>query len=227
MHIGSSNSTIKPEKREILRDAGRKLKVHFNWVFVSELVRNEKGNPDHLVLSTTEREFLQHSKYDLCANYRYRTDGTLHYLDAIDRKLITYRGMVCVHDPQVYSGLNIVERIKIIKVSPANGEFVHDGEVEKLQVSIEQRACVDARRTNSRFEILASDKFLGIDQEISAGRLSIRTAKTIQGKHTIQLIYPIMILCNRKKGNVSFVEKKHSIGGGLMGKPVNASANPA
>lgn len=127
------DSTLKPEKRNVLQQVCQKLGVHFNWVFVSEILRTEKDNPDNLVLSTTEREFLQRSEYDLVAAKGNLTDGSLHYLDSENRKLITYRRLSLYHQPQIYKGLCVTSELDTVKVSPKNGEFVHNGEHERLQ----------------------------------------------------------------------------------------------
>jgi hypothetical protein len=126
------DSTLKPEKRWVLQSGLKKLGIHINWVFALEILRTEQGHPDKLVLSTTEREFIQHSKYDLPVN-GYGSNGSLHYLDAKNRRMATFRCLSLYHEPQIYKGIRQISDLKKILVSPQNGEFVHNGEHEKLQ----------------------------------------------------------------------------------------------
>ena len=126
------DSTLKSEKRKILQNGLEKLGIHFNWVFAIEMFRTEQNDPDKLVLSTTEREFIQHSKYDIPTK-DYFGNGSLHYLDAENRKLITFRCLSLYHKPQIYRGISQISDLENILVSPQNGEFVHDGEYEKLK----------------------------------------------------------------------------------------------
>lgn len=127
------DSRLKSEKRWVLRECAAKLGVHFNWIFVSEMLTPEKDNPDNLVLSTTERDFLRQSKYDLIQANRYMMSGSLHYLDANNHTLITFRRLHEYHPPQVYRGENVTSQLDKLMVSPKNGEFVHAEEAERLQ----------------------------------------------------------------------------------------------
>lgn len=127
------DSRLKSEKREILRDRIRKLGIHITWVFALEMLHTEQGHPDKLVLSTTEREFIRPSKYDAPFANAHFTNGSLHYLDAENHKLLSFRGLSLYHEPQVYKGYNLTSDLEKILVSPQNGEFVHSGEHDKLQ----------------------------------------------------------------------------------------------
>jgi hypothetical protein len=46
-----------------LQDRAEKLEIHVNWVFVLSMLHTQEEHIDKLVLSTTEREFIQPSKY--------------------------------------------------------------------------------------------------------------------------------------------------------------------
>ncbi len=148
------DSTLKPEKRKALQDGIEKLGIHINWVFILELLRTEQNHPDKLVLSTTEREFIRRSKYDMPLTSGYSTNGSLHYLDSKNRKLITFRGLSLYHEPQVYKGRNLTSNLEKVLVSPQNGEFVHDGERDKLR-KYEQQLKVIGESPNKRWERFA------------------------------------------------------------------------
>jgi hypothetical protein len=126
------DSTLKPEKRRPLQAGLEKLGVHVNWVFALEMLHTEQDHPDKLVLSTTEREFIRRSKYDISTK-GYFVNGSLHYLDAENRKLTTFRCLSLYHEPQIYKGIRQTSALEKILVSPQNGEFVHAGEYAKLK----------------------------------------------------------------------------------------------
>lgn len=129
------DSSIKPEKRIALQNSAKKLGIHFHWVFCSNLLSRDENDGDKLFLTTTEREFIQHSKYDDAYCYGYSAAaGSLHYLDVENRKLITFRNLSLCHKPNVYTGYNIDSELDRVLVSPKTGEFVHKGEYEKLQI---------------------------------------------------------------------------------------------
>jgi hypothetical protein len=127
------DSRLKLEKREFLRECIRKLGIHITWVFALEMLHTEQDNPDKLILSTTEREFIKRSKYDEPFSKTDLTNGSLHYLDAENRKLLSFRGLSLYHEPQIYRGYNLTSNLDEVLVSNKNGEFVHNGEYEQLQ----------------------------------------------------------------------------------------------
>lgn len=138
------DNRLKLEKREILRSRLEKLGVHVNWVFTLEMLHVEPDHADRLVLSTTEREFIRHSKYDTAYASGYSIiNGSLHYLDAENRKLHTFRGLSLYHEPQVYKGHQLASELGEVLVSPQNGEFVHSGEHDKLQEYEKQQRTVN------------------------------------------------------------------------------------
>jgi len=123
---------LKPEKREILQSCIGKLKVNINWIFTNGMLRTETNDPEQIILTTTEREFIRHSKYDLPDN-PYRSFGSLHYLNTENRELSTFRCLSLYHEPQVYKGKNKTDSLDHILVSPQNGEFVFSGEHAELK----------------------------------------------------------------------------------------------
>jgi hypothetical protein len=125
------DAPLKPEKRWALREYAMKSGAHFNWVFAAEMLRLEKDNPEHLILSTTEREFIRRSKYD--QGSRYSISGSLHYLDANNRAVTTFRNLHEFHPPQIYMGESETSPLDSLMVSPKNGEFVHAEDAERLR----------------------------------------------------------------------------------------------
>jgi hypothetical protein len=126
-------STPRPAKRDIVKRLLLLPEVQINWIFVSKILRRDEELPESaIILSTTEREFLKPSKYDAIGSRGYLTNGTLHYLDAKKRELITFRSLSIYHIPQVYMGHSLVSDLAKILISGQTGEFVHAGEHDQL-----------------------------------------------------------------------------------------------
>jgi len=88
------------------------LKVNINWIFTNGMLHTETNDPEQIILTTTEREFIRHSKYDMPDN-PYRSFGSLHYLNAENRELSTFRCLSLYHEPQVYKGKNKTDSLDI------------------------------------------------------------------------------------------------------------------
>ncbi|HBX69334.1 MAG TPA: hypothetical protein DEH25_08100 [Chloroflexi bacterium] len=140
-----------PDERHNLKSAFREVGVQVNWVFISDLLHmdSELGQ-DYLYLTTTERAFLQKSELDQAWQTHFEHLGSsLHYLDSEQEMLITYRNLNVIHLPQLYSGTRLEHPLSEVLAAPANGEFVHPGETDRLQKSraeIEAQADVAAKR---------------------------------------------------------------------------------
>lgn len=130
---------LKLEKRMQIFECFLKLKVSVNYLFSIDILRRDDNHPESILLSTTERDFLSRSDYDL------KHGSTLHYLDSENRKITTFRGLHLVHRPQVYGGYNLTSDLEETLVSPRNGEFVHKGEHERAKHQREERAAFEIR----------------------------------------------------------------------------------
>lgn len=154
-------STIKPEKRIALQNSAEKLGIQFQWIFCINMLRTDQDDPDNLFLSTTEREFIQDSKYDNACCYGYSaTGGSLHYLDAENRKLITFRNLSLYHKPQAYRGYKIDSELDQALISPETGEFMHNGEHEKLMKHEQEFGFIDEESISQSSESMNSSNSL-------------------------------------------------------------------
>jgi len=131
---------LKLEKRMQLFECFLELKVIVNYVFSTDMLRRDENHPDSILLTTTEREFLSRSSYDLGHG------NTIHYLDSENRRITTFRGVRLVHQPQVYGGYHLESDLEETLVSPKNGEFVHKAEHERIQQHREEQAALERRR---------------------------------------------------------------------------------
>jgi len=98
-------------------------------VVLTESTR-KMGTDDGLLLSACQRDFIGHSKYD-----ERRGFGHLHFFDIDARKVRLYRGLHCVHEPNVY-------RWRVFHESPL-GEYLvceRSGEI----VANDDRECEES-----------------------------------------------------------------------------------
>lgn len=103
------------------------------WIFTASMLHTDPDSLDRLYLTTTERAFMQHTRYDDAVQSDYASPGaSLHYLDAEREILTSIRGLRVYHGPQLYSGHWHESHLSDVKIYPETGEFVHPGEDEML-----------------------------------------------------------------------------------------------
>lgn len=126
---------MSPARREALRKALRSVDALVHWVFLRNVQRQAPGSRKGILLSTTEREFMKPSQYDLPVDSgKVQGGASLHYLDPAAEALVTFRALHLVHHPQLYAGSRTANQMDDIRISPRTGEFVHPGEHERLSV---------------------------------------------------------------------------------------------
>jgi hypothetical protein len=87
-----------------------------------------------LYTQKVEEPFLATYWYDSAYSEEvFRVGGSLHYLDSKNRELTTFRGVLLRHTPQIYKGHKLTNEIDKVLVSPNTGEFVYNGEYEKMK----------------------------------------------------------------------------------------------
>lgn len=150
---------MKPAIRDTLKFELQRNATHANWVFLSDMLRRDKHDDNRLHLTTTERDFLQTSEYDVPSHpSALRIGKTLNYLDSERQELLTFRNLLLYHSPQSYEGNVFQSNLSTVLMSPKSGEFVHQGEDEALLQYKEAKAewernnehwTTGYRRTNS------------------------------------------------------------------------------
>jgi hypothetical protein len=123
---------LKRELRESLLQAVMAANADLNAVFLAGRMRRNNAPKNILNLPALEREFLRRSDYDRCYPGGQWASGSMHFLDAKGKTLLTFRAMHCSEGPQQFTGIELSTPLKNVLVSPANGEFVHPGEAERL-----------------------------------------------------------------------------------------------
>ncbi|MBN1887692.1 MAG: hypothetical protein JW850_06865 [Thermoflexales bacterium] len=133
------DARLAPDKRAGLKKAFSQLGGRVNWVFVAAMLREDELVTGGVHLTTTEREFIQPSEYDAPARtgapvrHQFGIKGTLHYLDADEQMLTTFRALRLFHEPQLYQGHREKDKLADVQVLGKTGEFVHPGEYARLQ----------------------------------------------------------------------------------------------
>jgi hypothetical protein len=93
--------------------------VHFVHT-QSTLVQHSRAE---IALTASQRDFIRSSDYDACV--ALGGNGHLHFLDEADSKLRIYRGLRCVHPPNLYAwGALREDSLSEAKISPKTGEIV-------------------------------------------------------------------------------------------------------
>jgi len=124
---------IKLETREAILSAfaGNNLNIH--WIFLHSMLNEEKKEFHSLLLTPTERAFLQATPYDEMLAGAGETGQSLHYLDVDTEKIITFRGLTLHHRPNWFKGIKKATGLAGLYVDPADGAIVHPGEMERLR----------------------------------------------------------------------------------------------
>lgn len=156
---------LPPMERESLKSGFKKLGVSVIWVFVSDLLRVDfVGMQGRLHLTTTERAFIRKSEFDQAWQTHFEhLGGSLHYLDADQETLTTYRNLTVVHRPQLYAGRRLENSLPEMLISSKNGEFIHPGEMDQLQ---KQQMEIESQKSEAEKRLqLARDFFSGVPQD--------------------------------------------------------------
>lgn len=123
---------IKLEPRQAILAAFERLGVHVHFVFLHTMLNKKKEHLNSLLLTPTERAFLKTTAFDQVLAGPVEAGSSLHYLDAEQSMLTTYRSLVRFHPPNWYHGVKKVSKLQAVKISHFDGEFIHRGEAERL-----------------------------------------------------------------------------------------------
>jgi hypothetical protein len=112
------------------------------------MVRIDAEDSDSVHLSPTERDLAFSSQYNqIYSPY----DQALNYLDVDKSSVTTFRGLYCVHLPQLYRWhAKLKNDLVNMLVKKATGELVHPGEYEELKEHEERRKIEEQRKELQR-----------------------------------------------------------------------------
>lgn len=145
--------SLKLAARERIQAGFQMVGAPVTTVLLARLLHPDPNHPNRLLLSPTERAFLRHTPFDSLGRegYVYSADfgRSLHYLDAAEGVLTTWRGLEKVHEPQGYAGRRLVTRLERVRAG-GEGEWFHPGEAEQLasqpHIDLQQAQREAARR---------------------------------------------------------------------------------
>lgn len=190
------DATMKPDKRLQVLEGFLSLGVGATFLLTADMLHADPEEADRIHLTTTEREFMQWSDYDLGKGQ------SLHYLESSTRRIYTYRSLHLVHPPQVYEGGPLNNGLDEVLVSPKNGEFVHPGERERLSQYREEQAAMEKRlreaeEHNRRFVLsrMAEPRAASIQLPISSST-PLRESPTYEAVQSIEKV-GTCIFCGR------------------------------
>ena len=151
------NAAVRPDSRDTLSLALSMDNIIAHWLFLASMLRREPDKQQHVYLTTTEREFMHRTDYDVPVS---RNGRSLHYLDHETGEFTTYRGLYPVHEPQEFAGAFLIHPLDEMLAFPKTGEFVHPEEHERLQAyraeqkkreeEVNAKMQADAARRNAR-----------------------------------------------------------------------------
>jgi hypothetical protein len=175
---------IKLEPREAIRLAFERLGIEIHYVFLQAMLNEKKQELHSLLLTPTERAFMQATDYDLLMSGAAEPGKSLHYLDADQAILTTYRNLTLFHAPNWYKGVKKTGRLVSVKASREDGEFVQRGEEEQLNAFRLKMKRLEAKRKKYQEREAAWEKQLaerkpGLEGSLRAGNPSVSESTTL------------------------------------------------
>lgn len=141
---------IKIEPREAIKKAFTGLPIKVHYVFLRSMLVEEKKEFHSLLLSPTERVFLQQSPYDEMLAGMGDAGKSIHYLDAEGQTLITFRHLLLHHRPNWYKGHKKTANLDMVRANRTDGSFVYPGENDRLSSYLQKQRRLEQKR--SQFE---------------------------------------------------------------------------
>ncbi len=144
---------VKLETRLELQSQIRRKGWHLNVLFAMDFFK-PANYPNSVSLSTTERDFLTSTEFDLCDEISQERLSSLFYINGKTRQVKVIRRTSLLHPPQIFEGELFDEELQKVLIAPKTGELVLPGEYEKLQALKEARRAQEKRDKESRERIL-------------------------------------------------------------------------
>ncbi len=142
---------IKLETREVIKAALTRPGISPTWVFLYWMLNEEKRVFHSLLLSPTERVFLQSTPLDEMLSASGDLGRSIHYLDAKNQILTTYRNLTLLHRPNWFQGLKKNTPFDSVEVDRSTGGFMHPGEEQRRHAFLKKRKRLAEKR--KKFEI--------------------------------------------------------------------------
>lgn len=143
-------SGIKLEPREVIQAGFARLGVKVHYIFLHTMLNEEKKAFHSLLLTPTERAFMQQTVFDEPLAGRGEVGATLHYLDAERQILTTYRGLLLFHRPNWFKGLKKTSSLDEVRVNRRDGDLIHPGETERLGTFRRKKGRLESKLSQAR-----------------------------------------------------------------------------
>jgi hypothetical protein len=137
---------IKLEPREAIHSAFDRPGIHIHYVFLQAMLNEKKQEMHSLLLTPTERAFLRATEYDRLLSGAAEPGKSLHYLDADQAVLTTFRNLALLHAPNWYKGVKKTGHLSTIRADCTDGEFVQRGESEQVKAFRQKAQRLEAKR---------------------------------------------------------------------------------
>lgn len=139
-----ADTRLQPLLRSRLANGFLQAKARPNWIFTSDLLhesgRTVGSDLPQVLLSTTERDLMQSTYFDLEVGDTVTTrGGSLHYLDAEQETLTTYRSLHLTHAPQLHVGRRYKSPLSEVLFAFKTGDPAHPGERERTREVIAEK----------------------------------------------------------------------------------------
>ena len=116
--------------RDLLMDALAMSDVQMVSIFLHKVLNRDSEYSHAVHLTPTERDFHFTSEYNQIHSHN---NTGLVYLDETKGKIVTLRGLHCVHQPQKYEfDMMLTNELSQMLVRKGTGELIHPGEYEMI-----------------------------------------------------------------------------------------------
>jgi hypothetical protein len=136
---------IKLEPRKAILDAFDQMGVKVTYIFLAAMLNEEKKEFHSLLLTPTERAFMQPTPYDEFLAGAGEVGKSMHYLDADAARLTTFHGLRLHHRPNWFKGLKKTAALDEISAGPEGG-FIYPGEAVRLGKFYQKKQRLENKR---------------------------------------------------------------------------------
>jgi hypothetical protein len=139
-------SGIKPEPREAIKAAFEKVGVNNHFIFLHSMLVEEKKEFQSVLLTPTERAFMQTTLFDEMEAGGGTAGFSLHYLDAAHEIFTTFRSLTLFHRPNWFKGLKKISPLENLLAGRQDGGVIHPGEMSRLKTIRSRQERMETRR---------------------------------------------------------------------------------
>ncbi|NLG97076.1 MAG: hypothetical protein GX491_06910 [Chloroflexi bacterium] len=137
---------IKLEPREAIPAAFQRLGVKVHWIFLRSMLNEERREFHSVLLTPTERVFMQQTPMDAPLAGAMEPGMSLHYLDAAKEEMTTYRNLTLFHRPNWFRGTKRCAGLASLQIDPRSGEIIYPGEARRLGMYLRRQAKLAEKR---------------------------------------------------------------------------------